>query len=442
MRLFFVLLISLILSNCSFDKKSGIWKNENNVNLKKDKKIFKDFKEINTSSKKFNETVQLKKNFKFNLERPISNNSWNDIFYNKYNNLKNFNLKNSNQISFKSKKLTRHKVNPNTLFENNNFILSDNNGNVIVYSLELEDKIVKFNFYKKKYKNIKKSLNLIVENGVIYISDNIGYIYAYNYITKQILWAKNFKTPFRSNIKLIQNNLVTSNQNNVLFIIDKLKGNLVKQVPSERTIINNSFKNNIALGDKEILYLNTYGSLYSIENKNFKLKWFINLNNSFDSGLNNLFFGTNLVYFKNKIFVSSNDSFYILDSKTGANLHKKNFSSFLRPILNNNYIFFITKNNFLLAIDVQSGDIIYSYNIAQKISKFNNSKNIKINIKNFFLINNKIIIYLKNSKIIQFDVNGEIERIYKIPSKLNSSPIFINDTKMYINNQNRLLIIN
>ena len=54
MRLFFVLLISLILSNCSFDKKSGIWKNENNVNLKKDKKIFKDFKEINTSSKKFN----------------------------------------------------------------------------------------------------------------------------------------------------------------------------------------------------------------------------------------------------------------------------------------------------------------------------------------------------------------------------------------------------
>ena len=85
--------------------------------------------------------------------------------------------------------------------------------------------------------------------------------------------GKNFKTPFRSNIKLIQNNLVTSNQNNDLFIIDKLKGNIVKQVPSERTIINNSFKNNIALSDKEILYLNTYGSLYSIENKNFKLKW-------------------------------------------------------------------------------------------------------------------------------------------------------------------------
>ena len=123
-------------------------------------------------------------------------------------------------------------------------------------------------------------------------------------------------------------------------------------------------------------------------------------------------------------------------------IYTKKFFIIFRPILNNNYIFLITKNNFLLAIDVQSGDIIYSYNIAQKISKFNNSKNIKINIKNFFLINNKIIIYLKNSKIIQFDVNGEIERIYKISSKLNSSPIFINDTKMYINNQNRLLIIN
>ena len=61
---------------------------------------------------------------------------------------------------------------------------------------------MKFNFYKKKYKKIKKKLNFIIENGIIYVSDNIGYLYAFNYKTKKFLWAKNYKIPFRSNIKL------------------------------------------------------------------------------------------------------------------------------------------------------------------------------------------------------------------------------------------------
>ena len=40
MKLFFVLIILLILNNCSFDNKTGIWKNEDN-NFKKKKKFLK-----------------------------------------------------------------------------------------------------------------------------------------------------------------------------------------------------------------------------------------------------------------------------------------------------------------------------------------------------------------------------------------------------------------
>ena len=60
-------------------------------------------------------------------------------------------------------------------------------------------------FYKKKYKKIKKKLNIIIDNSVLYVSDNLGYFYSYDYKEDRVLWAKNFKIPFRSNLKIFDN---------------------------------------------------------------------------------------------------------------------------------------------------------------------------------------------------------------------------------------------
>ena len=35
MKLFYILIFSILLQSCSFDNKSGIWKNENEVLVKK-----------------------------------------------------------------------------------------------------------------------------------------------------------------------------------------------------------------------------------------------------------------------------------------------------------------------------------------------------------------------------------------------------------------------
>ena len=72
-------------------------------------------------------------------------------------------------------------------------------------------------------------------------------VYAYNYEIDQILWAKDFKTPFRSNIKVSSNNLVVSNENNDLLILNINTGDLKKLIPSEEMTINNTFINNITL---------------------------------------------------------------------------------------------------------------------------------------------------------------------------------------------------
>ena len=52
MKFVFSVLIIIFLQNCSFDNKSGIWKNENSI-TKKDDEFFKDFENINFSNQEF-----------------------------------------------------------------------------------------------------------------------------------------------------------------------------------------------------------------------------------------------------------------------------------------------------------------------------------------------------------------------------------------------------
>ena len=88
MNFFLVTILFFLSINCSFDNKTGIWKNENTIN-KKDNKLFEDFDEIVLSESSYNKIINLEKNFSFNLDSPKSNNDWTDIYYSKNNNLNN-----------------------------------------------------------------------------------------------------------------------------------------------------------------------------------------------------------------------------------------------------------------------------------------------------------------------------------------------------------------
>ena len=155
MKLFYFLITLIFLNNCSFDNKSGIWNNDNKLD-EKDDKIFKEFKSISSTNEKFYQIVNLDKEFEFEKQNLIKNFEWKDIFYGKNNNLGNFKYNNNNQLIFKSKKLTKHKINEHILFDKNNIIASDIKGNLIIFSINKNKQISKFNFYQKKFKKMKK----------------------------------------------------------------------------------------------------------------------------------------------------------------------------------------------------------------------------------------------------------------------------------------------
>jgi len=106
MKLLYALVILFLFNSCSFDNKSGIWKNENSTTNNKDDDIFKDFEKIISSTETFNDVIQLDTKFIFDLKKNSQNNSWLDIFYNDNNNVDNLSFSDNNKVFLKSKKLT------------------------------------------------------------------------------------------------------------------------------------------------------------------------------------------------------------------------------------------------------------------------------------------------------------------------------------------------
>ena len=106
----FLSIIFLLLLNCSFDNKTGIWKNNNQIDVNK-KDRFEDFEKLYTSEKSFDSIIAPDNNLKISIDPIRSNLKWLDEYYQDSNNLDNFSYKNLNQLIFKSKRLSRHKIN-------------------------------------------------------------------------------------------------------------------------------------------------------------------------------------------------------------------------------------------------------------------------------------------------------------------------------------------
>ena len=243
-------------------------------------------------------------------------------------------------------------------------------------------------------------------------------------------------------MKIISNKILTSDQNNNLYFFDKSNGQNLKLIPTETVTLKNKFQNNLSItSENDLLFLNSYGSLYSINLDIMDINWFINLNQSLDLSKTNLFSGSKIINNDLNIVVSSNNNSYIVDSITGSIISKFNFSSIIKPIIQDNVVFFITRNNLLISINLRNNKIIYSLDINQQVAKFLNTRKKNLRFKNFMLLNNDLFIFLDNSYVLNLNINGEIKKVYKLPSKIYTSPIIINNSILYLNYKNRLNLL-
>ena len=93
-------------------------------------------------------------------------------------------------------------------------------------------------------------------------------------------------------------------------------------------------------------------------------------------------------------------------------------------------------------MSLKDGKIIYSYNIDDQISEFLEIKKKKIKLKSLMLIDNNLVIFLKNSYFLIFDIKGRLKEVKKINSFFNTNPIIVNKSILYLDNKNRLRVLN
>ena len=74
MRFFILISLILFFNNCSFDNKTGIWKNNDSLIVnKKDKDLFEDFRKITVSEGVFNKEIPLEDKSQIKLKKSINN---------------------------------------------------------------------------------------------------------------------------------------------------------------------------------------------------------------------------------------------------------------------------------------------------------------------------------------------------------------------------------
>ena len=86
MKIFLTSILLVILLNCSFDNKTGIWKTTSEA-ISKKKDRFKGFETLYTQTKSFNRLIEPEDNLEIILDSTQSNFKWTDEYYKNSNNL-------------------------------------------------------------------------------------------------------------------------------------------------------------------------------------------------------------------------------------------------------------------------------------------------------------------------------------------------------------------
>ena len=390
-KLISLLLLLIVLSNCSFDNKTGIWKDSSeNVISKNIKDIGKSNKNKNIKSVKLQDIFTERKifeeekipnlSFKILIDKSEKNFDWQQQYSNLNNNISNIYFFNKNNLIYKSKKLGK-KSTFQSVISNKVIIFSDRAGFISAFSLDKKKKIFEYNFYKNKYKKHEKNIYLIVSKGRVYAADNFGYIYSLDLQKQKVIWAKNFGIPFRSNMKIIDNNLILANQDNTIFSINSFTGKINWKLDTTIATLQTDFINSIVIdkNNKSILYLNTSGEFYSINYKTAQLNWILNFGIRTEGSNTNLFRSLPLTIKNNHILISAQNNFSKYNITTGQKVWTIPVSVNIKPVITSKNIFLFTKNNLLVCLNSESGEILWSRNIFKP-------KNVEdgVKIKNFF----------------------------------------------------------
>ena len=428
-----LLLIYLLITNCSLDKKSGLWSENSKIDIEKDLIITELFEDEKTFSKEFNSNVKIK------LKSSLTNNNFT-------NNLSN----NNGRVNYKGslENISRYKYSsidnfdqfePEIVFDNNNVIFFDNKASILKFD-EFSKLIWKVNYYQKAEKKLKPLLTFANDQNILIVADNIAKYYALDIKTGKLLWIKNNSAPFNSQIKIYKNKFFLTDFENILRCYSIKDGKELWNVKTDTAFIKSQKKLSIIIFEEKIFFNNSIGDISSVDVNTGKLLWQVPTQDSsiYESAFQ-LKTSDLIVSNKSILFSNNKNEFFSIDINTGTLNWKQKINSIVRPTAIDDIVFTVNNEGFLAIVESKTGNIVRITNIFDRMKDKKRSKIIPVG----FIVGEKnIYLTTNNGRLIIVDIStGKSSSILKIDNEKISRPFILNKN-LFIIKDNAIIKIN
>ena len=426
-------LVFILISNCSLDKKSGLWTESKKIETVNDLVINELFKNEEAFNKEFNSNVkiQLKSN-------PTKNSFVNNLNNNNGRVSYNGSLKNISRFKFSTID-NFDQIEPEILFYGDNIIFFENKGSIFNFD-KFSKLIWKKNFYKKFEKKAKPELSLANDKKTLIVADNLAKYYAMNIKTGELIWTKTNVAPFNSQIKIYDDKFFVTDLDNVLRCYSIKDGSELWNVKTDTAFIKSKKKLSLVILNDNIYFNNSIGDISAVDIKTGNLIWQTPTQSSLIYEDSFLLETSDLIADDDSILLSNNrNEFFSFSANTGALNWQQKINSNIRPTLIENLIFTVTIEGFLVVIDNKTGNIIRITNVFDKIKK---NKRSKIKPVGFIVGTKNIYLTTDNGLLILIDISsGRSSSILKVDNEKISRPFILNKN-LFIIKDNSIIKLN
>ena len=437
-KLFYILLILLLFTGCSSDKKNLFWSSKEPTkkedNLSEKEINLKNFLfENKLITKEFNQDLKIKINKKVNST--IS-----QIKFTNNNGQINFdsNLKQSAKYRF-SKIKNFNKFEPEISLYNEGIIFFDGNGSVINFDANLQI-IWKKNYYSKSEKKLNPILQFANNNQFLVVADNIAKYYLLDVKTGDLVWSKNNIAPFNSQIKIYKDKFFIIDYSNTLRCFSLKDGRELWNIKTQNSLIRSQKKLSIVISKDIIFFNNSIGDITAVDLNTEQLLWQLPTQNRLIYESSFSLKTSELISDNKSLFFSNNkNQLFSIDIETGSFNWKTNINSSLRSTIINDNLFSISSDGFLFLINKNDGNIIRITDIFSNMSP--KEKNMIeptgfiIGLNNIYVSTNKGKIFLVNI------VNGKTISLFKINREKILRPLF-SDGNLFTAKDNAIIKLN
>ncbi|QIT36241.1 outer membrane protein assembly factor BamB family protein [Wolbachia endosymbiont of Brugia pahangi] len=333
----------------------------------------------------------------------------------------------SERISLVNKKLSQGYVAP--VLTENSVILADKHGTL--YSFDIDNsRVMNWKLHlphRKKIGNI--SLSRYGRN-VFFVVDNV--LHAIDAKTGEIQWEKELRAPARGKVVVINNKLIVLTIDNYLHTFDVKDGSPAWTYQNGINEIRGLYSISPAIFNDKIIAPFSNGELIAFNEDGKKLwsqKLFTNL---FDTPLTDI---TTTPRVCDNILIAKNNSYiYSIDVKSGNILWSKplkvksvsDIESYYSPLIpvkeqkTGGRIFIVTKDNKVIGIDIQSGEVVWTSDLIENTQLFAPV----MYAHTLWVTSNK-------GSMLAFPGSESVEETIKIPGNVFHTPVFTHG-KIYI----------